>query len=75
MTGSAIHPPPAPPIKGGELNILVPLTTKSLRCLVPKLQLGNVNATGSSASTTQSWSFSSDCVPKLELGNENFKSK
>jgi hypothetical protein len=38
--------------------------------LGPKLRLGTVNATGSSASTTQSWSFSSDCVPKLELGNE-----
>ena len=38
--------------------------------LVPKLQLGNVNAIGSSASMTQSWSFSSDCIPKLELGNE-----
>jgi hypothetical protein len=38
--------------------------------LVPKLRLGSVNGTGSSASTTQSWSFSGDGIPKLELGNE-----
>jgi hypothetical protein len=28
------------------------------------------NGAGSFASTTQSWSFAGDCVPKLELGNE-----
>jgi len=27
----------------------------------------------SSASMTQSWSFSSDCIPTLELGNEKYK--
>ncbi|HBG04243.1 MAG: hypothetical protein A2075_13630 [Geobacteraceae bacterium GWC2_58_44] len=38
--------------------------------LVPKFQLGNANCVRSSASTPQSWSFDSDCIPKLELGNE-----
>jgi hypothetical protein len=37
---------------------------------VPKLQLGDVNCAGSSASTIQRWNFASHSIPKLELGNE-----